>query len=71
MKADLTPGFEDELKKALEAVEREIVEVDKLLTRNRIFYDRMRDVGVLTKEDAVSYGVTGPMARGSGNGLWT
>ncbi len=66
VKADLTPGFEDELKKALEAVEREIVEVDKLLTRNRIFYDRMRDVGVLTKEDAVSYGVTGPMARGSG-----
>ena len=65
-KADLTPGFEGKLHKALEAVEREIVEVDKLLTRNRIFYDRMRDVGVLTKEDAVSYGVTGPMARGSG-----
>jgi NADH-quinone oxidoreductase subunit D len=66
VKADLPEGFDRKLEGALRAVEKELVEVDKLLTRNRIFYDRMRDVGVLTQEDAVSYGITGPMARASG-----
>lgn len=41
-------------------------EVHKLLTRNRIFIDRTRDVGYLSKEDAISYGCTGPVARSSG-----
>src|SRR5262249_21311117 len=66
VKADLPDGFDRNLEAALRAVEKELVEVDKLLTRNRIFYDRMHDVGVLTAEDAVSYGITGPMARASG-----
>jgi NADH-quinone oxidoreductase subunit D len=43
-----------------------LAEIDSLLTRNRIFCDRMRDVGVLSREDAIDYGVTGPMLRGSG-----
>ena len=66
VKADLPDGFDRKLEGALRAVEKEMVEVDKLLTRNRIFYDRMRDVGVLTQEDALSYGITGPMLRASG-----
>ena len=66
VKADLPEGLDRNLEGALRAVEKEMVEVDKLLTRNRIFYDRMRDVGVLTQEDALSYGITGPMLRGSG-----
>jgi NADH-quinone oxidoreductase subunit D len=66
VKADLPEGFDRKLEGALRAVEKELVEVDKLLTRNRIFYDRMRDVGVLTQEDALSYGITGPMLRASG-----
>jgi NADH-quinone oxidoreductase subunit D len=41
-------------------------EVDGLLTRNRIFVDRTKDVGVISKEDAISYGLTGPNLRGSG-----
>ena len=41
-------------------------ETDSLLTRNRIFVDRTRDIGVLSKEDAIDYGVTGPVLRGSG-----
>ena len=40
-------------------------EIDKLLTRNRIFIDRTKGIGVLAREDAISYG-TGPMARASG-----
>lgn len=41
-------------------------EVDGLLTRNRIFVDRTKDVGVISREDAISYGLTGPNLRGSG-----
>lgn len=39
---------------------------DKLLSRNRIFYDRMAGIGVISQEDAVSYGLTGPMLRSTG-----
>lgn len=37
-----------------------------LLTRNKIFTDRTVDVGIISKEDAIAYGLTGPNARGSG-----
>jgi NADH-quinone oxidoreductase subunit D len=40
-----------------------------LLTRNKIFMDRTVGVGVITKEDALAYGITGPNLRGSGVGL--
>jgi len=40
-----------------------------LLTRNKIFTDRTQGVGVITKEDAIAYGLTGPNLRGSGIGL--
>lgn len=41
-------------------------EVDKLLTRNRIFIERTKGIGVLTKEDAINMGASGPIARASG-----
>src|SRR5580692_10099957 len=41
-------------------------EILKLLTRNKIFLDRTEGVGVISKEDAVAYGLTGPNLRGSG-----
>ena len=41
----------------------------KLLTRNKIFMDRTVGVGVISKEDAIAYGLTGPNLRGSGVGL--
>ena len=66
VKADLPEGFPELIRKALLSVEQEIEQVDKLLTRNRIFVDRLTDVGILTVEDALNYSVTGPMARASG-----
>jgi len=39
---------------------------DKLLTRNRIFYDRMVGVGAISAEDAISFGITGPLLRAAG-----
>lgn len=59
--------------KVLERIRRVLVEApkairdtSKLLMRNRIFVDRMRGVGILTREDAISLSCTGPIARASG-----
>ena len=41
-------------------------EMLEMLTRNKIFTDRTVDVGIITKADAIAYGLTGPNARGSG-----
>jgi NADH-quinone oxidoreductase subunit D len=66
VKADLPAEIEPSLFKALKLSEKELREVDKLLTKNRIWVDRTRDVGVLTKENAVGYSITGPLARSAG-----
>jgi NADH-quinone oxidoreductase subunit D len=66
VKGDLPQGLDGRLEEALVKTEKEIDEVDKLLTRNRIFVDRTRDVGILTREIAISYSITGPMARSAG-----
>ncbi len=54
------------IEKLLIALPKALGDVEKLLMRNRIFLDRMRGVGVLTKEDAISFSATGPIARASG-----
>ncbi len=41
-------------------------DIEKLLNRNRIFIDRARGIGVLSREDAIAWGMTGPIARASG-----
>lgn len=63
---DLPEGWTDQLRQFLHEVVGAVNEVDKLLTRNRIFVDRTQNVGVLPKEVAIDYGVTGPNLRGSG-----
>jgi NADH-quinone oxidoreductase subunit D len=66
VKGDLPDDLSGKLEEALKKTEKELIEVEKLLTRNRIFVDRTRDVGVLTREDAIGYGITGPMLRSTG-----
>jgi NADH-quinone oxidoreductase subunit D len=66
MTRDLPEGFIPALNKFLDEFPVQLNEVDKLLTRNRIWIDRTRDVGVISKEDAIAYGLTGPNIRGSG-----
>ncbi len=63
---DLAPNFIPQLQAFLDGFIPQLDEVDKLLTRNRIFVDRTKDVGVLSKELAIAYGVSGPNLRGSG-----
>ena len=63
---DLYDGFDQECAKFCDYVLPKIDEYEQLLTKNRIWIDRTRGVGVLSAEDAVAYGVTGPVLRGSG-----
>jgi len=63
---DLPEGFKEAVLKFLNEVEPIIDEVDKLLTRNAIFMARTQDIGVITKADAIAYGISGPNLRGSG-----
>src|ERR1700681_1041626 len=66
MTRDLPDGFIQALKTFLDQFIPQLNEVDNLLTRNRIWVDRTRDLGVISKEDAIAYGLTGPNIRGSG-----
>ncbi|MBK1833663.1 NADH dehydrogenase (quinone) subunit D [Roseibacillus ishigakijimensis] len=63
---DMPEGFEAQLRKNLDEFEESIDEISKLLDKNTIFINRMADVGVISKEDAIAYGITGPNLRGSG-----
>jgi NADH-quinone oxidoreductase subunit D len=56
----------ERVRRVLESTPRALRDMEKLLVRNRIFLDRMRGVGVLTKQAAIDYSCTGPMARASG-----
>jgi NADH-quinone oxidoreductase subunit D len=63
---DLPEGWLDELSKFLDEVEINFDETETLLTRNPIFLDRTQDVGVITPEAAIDFGLSGPNLRGSG-----
>ncbi len=66
VKADLTPGFTDKCFQKIAEVRKVLIEADELLTRNRIFFDRMKGIGTISKEDAISHGITGPFLRSTG-----
>jgi NADH-quinone oxidoreductase subunit D len=63
---DLPEAFIPLLKKFLDDFIPQLNEIDQLLTRNRIFVDRTRDVGVIAKDRAITYALSGPNLRGSG-----
>ena len=63
---DLYDVFEQECRNFCDYFLPKIDEYEQLLTKNRIWINRTRGVGVLSAEDAVAYGVTGPVLRGSG-----
>ncbi len=63
---DLPAGWTDQLRTFLREVVVSFDESETFLTRNRIFVDRTRNIGILPKDVAIDYGVTGPNLRGSG-----
>ncbi len=64
--ADIHPNFQKRTKDFISLYKQKINEYDELVTGNIIFQNRMKGVGYLSTEDAISYGCTGPTARGSG-----
>lgn len=64
--ADIHPNFQRRVKDFITLYKRKIKEYDELITGNIIFQNRMKGVGYLSPADAVSYGCSGPTARGSG-----
>ena len=66
MTRDLPESFIPALNVFLDEFIPQLNELDNLLTRNRIWVDRTRDLGHISKEDAISYALTGPNIRGSG-----
>lgn len=64
--ADLDPDFVKDVKALLEILPKNIKEYNKLFTGNVITRNRMEGVGVLSREDAISWAITGPSGRASG-----
>ena len=63
---DIHPDFQTKVKAFVKQFKEKVTEYEDLVTGNIIFQSRTKGVGVLTTEDAISYGCTGPVARASG-----
>ncbi len=66
MSYDLPDNFDSMMQKFLKGLPKSIDDVEKLLSSNRIWVDRTKDIGTLTKEECLDFGLTGPVARASG-----
>jgi NADH-quinone oxidoreductase subunit D len=64
--ADLTAGWRDEVLRLLELIEPRLDEYDTLMTGQPIWRDRLQGVGVITAQEAIALGATGPILRGTG-----
>ncbi len=63
---DMPPGWMDQCRQFCREVVRNFDETETLLTRNKIFMDRTQGIGVISRQDAIDYGLSGPNLRGSG-----
>jgi len=63
---DVHPNFQKRIKEFIKYFRKKLPEYDQLLTGNVIFHERTQGIGVMSKEDAINFGVTGPSGRGSG-----
>ncbi len=63
---DLPRGFEDSVRQSFQKIRKLLNDCDRLLSRNRIFIDRMSNVGVISRETALGYCLTGPILRATG-----
>jgi NADH-quinone oxidoreductase subunit D len=67
LKSDLPVGFDAACREVFPKVRQVLEDVEALLTRNRIFIDRMRGIGALSLEESISHGFTGPLLRACGH----
>jgi NADH-quinone oxidoreductase subunit D len=66
LREDLPPGFHDAVNTFLDKFPDKLNEYEDLLTKNQVWLKRTRGVGVMTRADALTYGLMGPMARATG-----
>ena len=66
LRHDLPADFKEKTFARFAKINKHIADADRLLSRNRIFQDRMAGVGIIAADEAVAYGLTGPMLRASG-----
>jgi len=66
LKEDLPDNFEQMIRELLPLLSEDIEESDKIITFNEIFISRTKDVGLISAEEAIDYGLTGPCLRGCG-----
>ncbi len=64
--ADLPEGWRDDVTAVIETVTAGLADFETLLLGNPIFIERTKGIGILTREECLAYGVTGPLARASG-----
>jgi NADH-quinone oxidoreductase subunit D len=63
---DLPDGWTGRVKKFLERMPKALDDLQALLTRNRIFIERTKGIGYISHDDAIAWGLTGPLARSTG-----
>jgi NADH-quinone oxidoreductase subunit D len=63
---DITPQVVERIRRFVKTFPATLDDMERLLNRNRIYVDRTKDVGILSKEDATNKSATGPIARASG-----
>jgi NADH-quinone oxidoreductase subunit D len=63
---DVPPDFEDMTRKFMGKCATTIDEIESVLNENRIFLDRTKGVGAISRQDAISYGLSGPLLRSCG-----
>jgi hypothetical protein len=68
LREDLPSGFHDAVQAFLDRFPGKLNEYEGLLTKNQIWLKRTKNVGVLTAQDTMDYGLVGPIARASGVG---
>ena len=66
LREDLPRGFHDAVNAFLDRFPAKLDEYEDLLTKNEIYLKRTQGVGVISKEDAIAYGLVGPIARAAG-----
>tara|TARA_B100000378_G_scaffold28256_1_gene21433 strand:- start:408 stop:1610 length:1203 start_codon:yes stop_codon:yes gene_type:complete len=63
---DIPDGYDKAVLQVLEEVDEVTNDIETLLNKNKIWLDRTKGIGIISKDDAYSYGISGPLARAAG-----
>ena len=66
LKHDLPQDFAERVTSTFKVIRKLLNDCDRLLSRNRIFIDRMSNIGLISRDTAINYSLTGPILRATG-----